>query len=110
MASSFERVAQYGLPARELALDGVDGDSANRGELAVRQAVHVVEGEQHARFAGDDGQRARYVDAIADRAGGRRRAHASFLEITRWAASSQLVHADVREDPVEPRGHRPAGR
>src|SRR6185503_7857943 len=44
--SCLQRLLENGLAALELALDGVHRDAANGGELAVAEAVDVVEGEQ----------------------------------------------------------------
>src|SRR4051812_49079440 len=81
MRSSIERRAQDRLAARELTLHGVDGDAADGGELAVREAVHVVQGEEDACLARHRLERAAHVDPRADGRRGRRRRDAGVAHV-----------------------------
>src|SRR3989475_4952168 len=89
------------------ALDRVDRDSADPGELPVRETVDVVERQQEPRLSRHGVQGAGQVHAldvarVTAAVGGRR--------VGRGAAPAQLVDTDVREHAVEPRGDRPARR
>src|SRR5206468_179261 len=48
---------QNRLAAGELTLDRVDRDSPDRCELPIREPVHVMERQQHARLAGHRAER-----------------------------------------------------
>src|SRR5437762_2312730 len=100
MSSALERRLQDDLAARELTLDGVDGNAADLRELRVREPVDVVQCDQNARLVRHAGEGAREVDALREiRAPmlGRR------LELSVRATPSQLVDAYVGQHAIEPR-------
>src|SRR3989454_3383977 len=106
MALFLQRLFQDCLAPRELTLDRVDGDPSDRRELPVREAVHVVQREQHARLPGHAGERASEIHALHRMARpppGERLGRSP-------SASTQLVDADVREHAIEPRRYRPPRR
>src|SRR5262249_40844772 len=65
VSSRLECFLENRLAALELALHRVDRNAADGGQLAVPEAVHVVEGQEHARLARNGVQCARQVQALA---------------------------------------------
>src|SRR2546427_2106083 len=103
MSLSLQGLFQDCLAPRELTLDRVDRDSPDRRELPIREPVHVVERQQHTRFARHGVERPREIHPLDRRPGlpaGERLGR-------RAPAPAKLVHADVREHAIEPRGERP---
>src|SRR5256885_15311525 len=72
VSSCFECLSQDRLAPCKLALDRVHRDAADGGELAIAQAVDVVQRQEHPRFARDARQCPREVDTAAYRGWGGR--------------------------------------
>src|SRR5207244_2818673 len=105
--------AQERFAPRELALHGVDRDAPDARQLPIGESVHVAQGQQQARFARDALEGPVKIEIRARRPvvrGARRhRARSRALVVRRpRGAPAELVHADVGEDAVDPRGDSPS--